>query len=154
VCCIITALFDIQLGNPVPVLYSTCIKMIEFIKHLDFICWHVDVKENVPQLPYIFYICSSTFYFNTSFSTNLVNNSLIEHGDDGSKLIIASIQKIVKYVARFFDHMENHILEGTYPNTIPKFTPRDAYPKYKDESLKVKHDCDHWKQSSPHLKQV
>ena len=33
--------------------------------------------------------------------------------------------------------MENHILEGTYPNTIPKFTPRDANPKYKDESLKV-----------------
>ena len=33
--------------------------------------------------------------------------------------------------------MENHILEGTYPDTIPKFTPRDANPKYKDESSKV-----------------
>jgi hypothetical protein len=53
-CCIAMALFDIQPGNPVPVLYSTCIKMIEFIKHLDFIRWHVDLKENVPQLLHIF----------------------------------------------------------------------------------------------------
>jgi hypothetical protein len=62
---------------------------------------------------------------------------LIKHGDDGSKLVIASIKKIVKYVARFFDCMENHILEGSYPDTIPKFTPRDANLKYKDESSKV-----------------
>jgi len=26
--------------------------------------------------------------------------------------------------------MENHILEGTYPDVIPKFTPKDANPKY------------------------
>jgi hypothetical protein len=51
VCLIVMALFDIQPGSPVPVMYLTCIKMIEFIKHLDFICWHADVKENVPQLP-------------------------------------------------------------------------------------------------------
>jgi hypothetical protein len=68
---------------------------------------------------------------------NSVNNNLIKHSDDRSKLIITSIQKIVKYVARFFDHMDNHILEGLYPNTIPMFTPRDANPKYKNESLKV-----------------
>jgi hypothetical protein len=73
----------------------------------------------------------------TSFSTNSENNNLIEHGDDGSKLVITSIQKIVKYIARFFDHTDNHILEGSYPDTIPKFTPRDANPKYKNESLKV-----------------
>ncbi len=72
-----------------------------------------------------------------SFSTNSVNNNLIEHGDNRLKLFIASVQKIVKYVASFFSRMENHILEGTYPDTIPKFTPRDAHPKYKDESLKV-----------------
>ncbi len=137
-CCIITALFDIQPGNLVPVLYLTCIKMIEFIKHLDFIRWHMDVKENVPQLPYIYlnmlqYVLSHL----ASFSTNSVNNNLIQNGDDGSKLVIASTQKIVKYLARFFDRMENHILEGLYPNTIPKFTPRDANLKYKDENLKV-----------------
>ena len=32
----------------------------------------------------------------------------------------------MKYVARFFDRMDNHILEGTYPNVFPKFTPREA----------------------------
>jgi hypothetical protein len=60
-----------------------------------------------------------------SFLTNLVNNNLIELGDDGAKLITTNIRKIVKYVARFFDCMENHILEGTYPDVIPKFTPKD-----------------------------
>jgi len=43
VCCVITALFDIQSGNPVPLLYQVSIKMIGFIKHLDFIRWHADV---------------------------------------------------------------------------------------------------------------
>ena len=53
-CCLITALFDIQPGNPVPLLYQVSIKMIGFIKHLDFIRWHADVHESVPQLSYIF----------------------------------------------------------------------------------------------------
>jgi hypothetical protein len=65
-----------------------------------------------------------------SFSTNLVNNNLIKHGDNGTKLIIVPIQKIVKYAARFFDRMDNHILEGTFPDSVPKFTPRDANPRY------------------------
>jgi hypothetical protein len=60
----------------------------------------------------------------------LVNNNLIEHGDNGTKLIIEPVQKIVKYAARFFNRMDNHILEGTFPNSVPKFTPRDANPRY------------------------
>ena len=32
VCCVITALFDIRAGNPVPLLYSVCIKTIEVVK--------------------------------------------------------------------------------------------------------------------------
>jgi hypothetical protein len=54
ICCVITALFDIQPGNPVPLLYQVFIKMIGFIKHFDFIPWHADVRESAPQLPYIF----------------------------------------------------------------------------------------------------
>ncbi len=108
--CIVTALFDIQPVNPVPVLYSTWIKMIEFIKHLDFICWHTDVKENVPQHPYIFLnMLQHVLSQLASFSTNSVNNNLIKHGDNGTKLVITSVQKIVKYIARFFDRMDNHI---------------------------------------------
>jgi hypothetical protein len=64
-----------------------------------------------------------------SFLANSVNNNLMELGDDGAKLITTSVQKIVKYVARFFHRMDNHILEGTYPDVIPKFTPKDANPK-------------------------
>ena len=131
VCCVITALFDIQPGNPVPLLYQVSIKMIGFIKHLDFIRWHADVRESVPQLPYIFLnMLHQVLAQLAGFSTNSVNNNLIELGDDGAKLITTNIQKIVKYVARFFDRMENHILEGTYPDVIPKFTPKDANPKY------------------------
>jgi hypothetical protein len=49
--CVITELFDIQPDNQVLLLYQVSIKMIGFIKHLDFIRWHADVHESVPQLP-------------------------------------------------------------------------------------------------------
>ncbi len=39
--------------------------------------------------------------------------------------------KISKFVACFFEHMENHILDGSYPDTVPAFTPRDANPNHK-----------------------
>ena len=136
VCCVITALFDIQPGNPVPLLYQVFIKMIGFIKHLDFIRWHANVHESVPHLPYIFLnMLHQVLAQLASFSTNSVNNNLIELGDNGAKLITTSVQKIVKYVARFFDRMDNHILEGTYPDVIPKFTPKDANPKYQIASV-------------------
>ncbi len=43
VCCVVTAFFDIDGSNPVPLLYSVCIKMIDFVKSLDFIQWHAIV---------------------------------------------------------------------------------------------------------------
>ena len=55
ICCVITAIFDIQPGNPVPLLYQVSIKTIGFVKHLDFICWQDDVQDNVPLLPYNFF---------------------------------------------------------------------------------------------------
>jgi len=55
ICCVTTALFDIRAGNPIPLLYSACIKTIEVIKHPDFIKWHIEVHDKVPQLPYIFF---------------------------------------------------------------------------------------------------
>jgi hypothetical protein len=54
ICCMITAFSDIRPSNPVPLLYSICIKTIEFVKNLDFIGWHAEVRGDVPQLPYIF----------------------------------------------------------------------------------------------------
>ena len=62
----------------------------------------------------------------SSFSTNSVNNSLIEHGDNGSNRKTDIILKIVKFVTRFFANIDNHIMEGSVPSSVPTFTPRDA----------------------------
>jgi hypothetical protein len=64
-----------------------------------------------------------------SFSTNSVNNSLIKHRDNGSKLKVNLVVKIVKFVTRFFANIDNNIMEGTVPDSIPNFTPRNANPK-------------------------
>jgi hypothetical protein len=64
-----------------------------------------------------------------SFSTNLVNNSLVKHGNNGAKLTITLVLKTVKFVSRFFNSIENHIMEGSFPDSIPTFTPHDMNPK-------------------------
>ena len=64
-----------------------------------------------------------------SFLTNLVINSLVEHGDDGSKLTITLVTKIVMFIPRFFSNIKNHIMEGSVPDSVPNFTPRDSNPK-------------------------
>ncbi len=50
VCCDVMAFFDIDGSNPVLLLYSVCIKTINFVKHLDFIQCHAIVCTRVPQL--------------------------------------------------------------------------------------------------------
>jgi hypothetical protein len=62
------------------------------------------------------------------YSTNTVNIGLVECADNRANINIALPSKITKLVAHFFEHIENHILEGSYPDTIPGFTPRDANP--------------------------
>jgi hypothetical protein len=148
--CVITAIFDIRAGNPIPLLYSVCIKTIEVIKHPDFIKWHAEVREKVPQLPYIFLnMLHKVLSQLASFSTNSVNNSLIEHGDNGNKLKVDLVVKIVKFVTRFFANIDNNIMEGSVPDSVPNFTPRDANPKIRNAvapvaeiaALKVKPDA-------------
>ena len=130
ICCVITAIIDIRAGNPIPLLYSTCIKTIEVTKHPDFMKWHAEVSNKVPQLPYIFLnMLHKVLSQLANFSTNSVNNNLIEHGDNGSQLKADLVIKIVKFVTRFFASIDNHIMEGTVPDSVPTFTPRDANPK-------------------------
>jgi hypothetical protein len=62
------------------------------------------------------------------YSTNTMNIDLVERGDNGMNINIALPSKITKLVACFFKCMENHILEGSYPDTVPALTPRDANP--------------------------
>jgi hypothetical protein len=87
-----------------------------------------------------------------SFLTNLVNNNLVEHSNDGSKLTITLVLKIVKFVSRFFKNIENHIMEGSVPDSVPNFTSRNANPQIiqaanattpvvKIDALKVKPDA-------------
>jgi len=103
VCCVITALFDIRAKNPVPLLYSVCIKMIEVVKHPEFIKWHSEVHDKVLQLPYNFLnMLHKVLSQLASFSTNSVNNNLVEHGDGGSKLTIILIVK------KKFEHRKSH----------------------------------------------
>jgi hypothetical protein len=100
------------------------------VKHPDFIKWHIEIHDKVPQLPYIFLnMLHKVLSQLASFSTNSVNNSLIKHGDDRSKLTITLIVKIVKFTARFFLNIKNHIMESSVPNSVSSFTPRDSNPK-------------------------
>ena len=62
------------------------------------------------------------------YSTNTINIGLVERGDSGANINIALPSEITKLVARFFERMENHILEGSFPDTDPACTPRDANP--------------------------
>jgi hypothetical protein len=136
VCCVVTALFDIDGSNPVLLLHSMCIKTIDFVKSLDFIQWHAIVHACFPQLPFIF---SNKLLQVLSqlaiYSTNTVNINLVECGDNGANVSTVQLLKIAKLVARFFEQMENHILEGSYPDTVPAFTPRDANPNHKVPSV-------------------
>jgi hypothetical protein len=123
VCCVITAIFDIRTGNPIPLLYSTCVKTIEVIKHPDFIKWHAEVCSKVPQLPYIFLnMLHKVFSQLASFLTNSVNNNLIELGDNGSQLKIDLVIKIVKFE-------NNHIMEGTVPRLGSNLHPSQCEPQ-------------------------
>ena len=132
VCCIVTALFDIDGSNPVLLLYNVCIKTIDFVKSLDLIQWHVIVHTRVPQLPFIILnMLHQVLSQFAIYSTNTVNINLVECGDNGANVSTVQLLKIAKLVARFFKQMENHILEGSYPDTVPAFTPRDANPNHK-----------------------
>jgi hypothetical protein len=129
ICCVVTAFFDIDGSNPVPLLYSVCIKTIDFVKSLDFIHWHAIVRARVPQLPFIYLnMLQQVLSQLAIYATNTVNIGLVERGDSGANINIALPSKITKLVARFFERMENHILEGSFPDTVPACTPRDANP--------------------------
>ncbi len=102
------------------------------MKHLEFIQWYATIHAHVPQLPIIFFnMLQQVLSQSAVYSTNTVNIGLVKPGDNGANLNIAQVLKISKLVARFFEHIESHILKGSYPDTIPAFTSRDANPNLK-----------------------
>ena len=79
VCCVVTAFVDIDGSNPVPLLYSVCIKTIDFVKSLDFIQWHAIVRARVPQLPFIYLnMLQQVLSQLAIYSTNTVDIGLVE----------------------------------------------------------------------------
>jgi hypothetical protein len=89
VCCVVTAFFDINRSNPVSLLYSMCIKMINFVKHLDFIQWCAIVCTGILQLHFIFLIMLQQGLFQLAiYSTNAVNIGLVKCRDNGANLNI------------------------------------------------------------------
>jgi hypothetical protein len=62
------------------------------------------------------------------FSANTLNTNKVEHGDDGSTLVIKQLEQTVKYCSRFFKKMSDHVAEDSIPDSVPRFTPRHALP--------------------------
>jgi hypothetical protein len=63
-----------------------------------------------------------------NFSANSLNTNKVEHGDNGSTLIIKVLDQTVKYSVRFFKHISDHVAEDTVSSSIPRFTPAHAHP--------------------------
>jgi hypothetical protein len=90
------------------------------------------MHARVPQMPSIFLnMLQQVLSQLAIYSTNTVNINLVEHGDNRANISTVQLLKVAKLIARFFEQMENHILEGSYPDTVPAFTPRDANPNHK-----------------------
>jgi hypothetical protein len=62
------------------------------------------------------------------FLANTLNTNKVEHGDDGSTLVIRQLEQTVKYISRFLKKMSNHVTEDSTPDSIPRFTPCHALP--------------------------
>ncbi len=43
--------------------------------------------------------------------------------------MITLVSRIFRFMARFFNNIENHIMEGSFPDSVLTFTPRNANPK-------------------------
>jgi hypothetical protein len=55
------------------------------------------------------------------FSQNSVNTNLVEHGATGNELDIRNVSIAVKFVAKFWKKMNDHIKDDTIPKEIPSF---------------------------------
>jgi hypothetical protein len=52
------------------------------------------------------------------YSTNTVNINLVECGDNEANVSTVKLLKVAKLVAHYFEQIENHILDGSYPDTV------------------------------------
>jgi hypothetical protein len=128
ICGFIRAFFDVEKGT-LPLIYELCIQIMDCITQQDFTRWYNANKEQMPQLPYYFLnMIQHVFAQQAKFLANTLNTNKVEHGDDGSTLVIRQLEQTVKYISRFLKKMSDHVAEDSTPNSIPRFTPRHALP--------------------------
>ncbi len=129
--------------------------MIEFIKHLDFIRWHTDVHASVPQLPYIILnMLQHVLSQLASFSTNSVNNNLIEHSENGSKPSPPASRRLWNTIRGFCPHGESHPRRDISWHHPKVYAKRCKSKVSECTSSSCKHDCAHWKWCFCHLREI
>jgi hypothetical protein len=128
VCGFVRAFFDVEKGMQ-PFIYQLCIKTINCITQQEFTCWYNANKSRMPHLPYYFLnMLQHVFAQQAKFSANSLNTNKVEHGDNGSTLIIKQLEQTIRYSVRFFKRISDHVAEDTVPSSIPRFTPAHAHP--------------------------
>ena len=102
-----------------PFIYQLCIKTIDCITQQEFTRWYNANKSRMPHLPnYFLNMLQHIFAQQAKFSANSLNTNKVEHGDNGSTLIIKVLDQTVKYSVRFFKRISDHVAEDTVPNSI------------------------------------
>ncbi len=128
VCGFVRAFFDVEKGMQ-PFIYQLCNKTIDCITQQEFTHWYNANKSRMPHLPYYFLnMLQHVFAQQAKFSANSLNTYKVEHGDNGSTLIIKVLDQTVKYSVHFFKRISDHVAEDTVPSSIPRFTPAHAHP--------------------------
>ena len=128
VCGFVRAFFDVEKGMQ-PFIYQLCINTIDCITQQEFTRWYNANKSRMPHLPYYFLnMLQHVFAQQAKFSANSLNTNKVEHGDNGSTLVIKQLEQTIKYSARFFKRISDHVAEDTVPSSIPRFTPAHAHP--------------------------
>ena len=80
-----------------PCIYQLCIRTIDCITQQEFTHWYNANKSRMPHLPYCFLnMLQHVFAQQAKFSANNLNTNKIEHGDNGSTLIIKVLEQTVK----------------------------------------------------------
>jgi hypothetical protein len=127
-CGFVRAFFDVKKG-PKPLICQLCIKTIDGITQQDFTCWHNANKSCLPHLPYYFLnMLQHIFAQQAKFLVNSLNTNKVEHGDNGSMLIIKQLDQTIKYLVQIFKRICDHSATDKVPSSIPRFTPAQALP--------------------------
>ncbi len=128
VCGFVRAFFDAKKGMQ-PFIYQLCIKTIDCITQQEFTCWYNANKSRMLHLPYYFInMLQHVFAQQAKFSANSLNTNKVEHGDNGSTLIIKVLDQTAQVLSSFLQRISDHVAEDTVPSSIPWFTPAHAHP--------------------------